>query len=78
MSRQSSATNLPAMERSWYGDGQQPSAQPPHVPPVPLAVPPQLAATLGHNSAGSSVIAAAASQAIAATQQVCRMIIQRC
>ena len=70
INRQSSANSLPSLERGWYGDTQASAAQPSLAPSVPLAVPPQLAATLGHNSAGGSVIAAAASQAIAATQQM--------
>ena len=75
INRQSSTASLSAMDRSWYGDMNQQqapitTAQAPLIPVVPLTVPPQLAATLGHSSSGSSVIAAAASQAIAATQQV--------
>ncbi len=75
INRQSSTASLSAMDRSWYGDMNQQQApiapaQASLLPAVPLTVPPQLAATLGHSSSGSSVIAAAASQAIAATQQV--------
>ena len=68
MSRQSSTASLSAMDTSttWYS-GTQASSH--IVPPSPLAPPAPLA--LGHGSgSGANVIAAAASQAIAATQQV--------
>lgn len=68
MNRQSSTTSLPTtLDKSWYGDI-QPTTQ--TIPSTPLAIPAPLAATLSHSSSGSSVLAAAASQAIAATQQV--------
>ncbi len=67
MNRQSSTASLPAMEKTWYGE--TPSASQ-AIPTTPLAVAAPISATLGHSSSGSSVIAAAASQAIAATQQV--------
>jgi hypothetical protein len=40
-------------------------------------MPAPLAATLSHSSSGSSVLAAAASQAIAATQQVKLVLIRK-
>jgi hypothetical protein len=69
MSRQSSTASLSAMDTSttWYS-GTPASSH--IVPPSPLA-PPAPLASLGHGSgSGANVIAAAASQAIAATQQV--------
>lgn len=67
MNRQSSTASLPALDKTWYGE--TPSASQ-TIPSTPLAVTAPISATLGHSSSGSSVIAAAASQAIAATQQV--------
>lgn len=67
MNRQSSTASLSGLERSWYGDVQSGSQT--DRATVPLNVPAPLAA-LAHSTSGSSVIAAAASQAIAATQQV--------
>lgn len=55
------------MEKTWYGDTQAATQA---IPSTPLAIPAPIASSLGHSSSGNSVIAAAASQAIAATQQV--------
>lgn len=38
------------------------------IPSTPLAIPSPIATSLGHSSSGNSVVSAAASQAIAATQ----------
>lgn len=67
MNRQSSAASLPVQEKTWYGDTPAASQA---IPSSSLGVTAPISATLGHSSSGSSVIAAAAAQAIAATQQV--------
>lgn len=67
MNRQTSTASLPALEKSWYSEMPAPN---PSIPPSALPVPAPLAATISHSTSGSSVLAAAASQAIAATQQV--------
>ncbi len=72
MSRQGSAASLSAMDTtsSWYS-GTQPTTS--HVTPVPPVTPAAPLASLGHgSSSGANIIAAAATQAIAATQQVTR------
>jgi len=74
INRQSSTSSLPTLDKSWYGDI-QPITQ--TIPQTPLAMPAPLAATLSHSSSGSSVLAAAASQAIAATQQVKLVLIRK-
>lgn len=67
INRQSSTASLPALEKTWYGDTQSSTQT---IPTTQLAVPTPIATSLGHSSSGSSVIAAAASQVVAATQQV--------
>ena len=69
MNRQSSTASLTGLDKTWYGDIQPTTSH--AVPSTPLLVSAPLPSTLGHSSSsGSSVIAAAASQAIVATQQV--------